>query len=286
MKNKTVLITGATSGIGKITAIELAKRGAHVVFVARNPKKAADTQVEIAGQSGNPNVEFLLGDLALMADVRKVAAEANAKLPRLDVLINNAGLWMGHRVLTAEGNETVFAVNHLAPFLLTHLLLPKLKMSTPARVINLTSVGHRLAWLRWDNLQSERFFNATLAYGNAKLASILFTYEMARRLADTGVTVNCVHPGPVATNFAQENGGWLGLGMKAVKPFLLTPARGAETTIFLATSPDVESITGKYWTGKKPAKTSGISYKKDVQEKMWQVTEKLVGLPEQSSASV
>jgi retinol dehydrogenase-12 len=262
MDGKTVLITGATNGIGKAAALELAKMGASLVIVGRNPAKTQDTVAEIKATSGNPNVEYLLADLSSMAEVRKLAEAFKSKHARLDVLINNAGAMFAKRQETVDGYEMTFAINHLSYFLLTNLLLDTLKASAPARIINVSSDAHRIGELDFDDLHSTRGYGmgGMRAYGISKLANVMFTYELARRLEGTGVTANVLHPGFVATGFGRNNGTWLDLGMRLAHLFAISPEKGAETIVYLASSPQLIGVTGKYWEKGREVASSKPSY--------------------------
>jgi NAD(P)-dependent dehydrogenase (short-subunit alcohol dehydrogenase family) len=279
---KTILITGATNGIGKAAALDLAKKGAAVVIVGRNPTKTKETVQEIGGQSSNSAVDGLVADLSSLAAIRRLADEFRNKYPRLHVLINNAGGIFANRQLTVDGYERTFAFNHLAYFLLTNLLLDMLKTSAPARIINVSSRSHQGAALNFDDLQNEQQYGigGAHAYGQSKLANLLFTYELARRLAGTGVTVNAVHPGTVATGFGENNSGAMGLAMRIFHRFALTPQQGADTIIYLASSPEVEGVTGKYWVNRKPVPSSSNSYDETAQKHLWAISTQMTGLPE------
>lgn len=278
MRGKVCIVTGSNSGIGKVTARVLAMRGATVVMICRNPDKANPVLEEIKTGSGNDKVELLLADLSKMGDIRSVAEEFKKKYDRLDVLINNAGVIVSKRTLTEDGYETTFAVSHLAPFLLTHELLDILKASAPSRVINVSSEGHRLGTINFNNLQGEKFYNFMLAYGSAKLAEIMFTYEMAGRIDGSGVDVNALHPGGIASNFGIKSGGLVGLSMKLSRPFLISSEKGARTSLYLATSPEVEGTSGKYFNKSRAVKSSKKSYNKKTSEKLWDITAGLTGI--------
>lgn len=284
MQGKVCMVTGANSGIGKVTALELAKQGATVVMVCRNGEKGRAAQAELKAQSGNDAVDLLLADFAVLQQVRELADTFRQKYSRLDLLVNNAGLFLDKRRESADGYEYTFAVNHLAPFLLTNLLLDRLKASAPARIVNVASEAERAARLDFDNLQLQHGFSGMRAYGNTKLANILFTYALARRLEGTGVTANCLHPGGVKTNFGQ--GTWFGLLYTVLQPFLRTPEKGAETVIYLATSPAVADVTGKYFKDKRTIRSMTLSYDQAVQERLWRVSAELVGLEEVAMAGV
>lgn len=276
LEGKICLVTGSTSGIGKVTARELAKQGATVVLVSRTRAKGEATQTEITQATGNPHVELLVADLSLLADVRRLASEFQHTYSHLHLLVNNAGCAYPTRTLTSEGLEATLVVNYLAPFLLTELLLDTLKASAPARIVNVSSAQHANAHIDFDNLQGEKKYGNLSTYNQAKLAVLLWTYELARRLKGTGVTVNALHPGITATNFPSGMTGVLAWGMKLSKPFLLTPEKGAQTTLYLATSPEVEGVTGKYFVKSHETKSSNDSYDQTVGARLWEVTEQLV----------
>jgi len=276
LEGKICLVTGSTSGIGKVTARELANQGATVVLVSRTRAKGEATQAEITQASGNPHVDLLVADLSLLADVRRLASEFHHTYPHLHLLVNNAGCAYPTRTLTSEGLEATLAVNYLAPFLLTELLLDTLKASAPARIVNVSSAQHANARIEFDNLQGEKKYANLRSYNQAKLALLLWTYELARRLEGTGVTVNALHPGITATNFPSGMTGVLAWGMRLSTPFLLTPEKGAQTTLYLATSPEVEGVTGKYFVKSRETKSSNDSYDQTVGARLWEVTEQLV----------
>lgn len=284
MQDKISLVTGATAGIGYETALELARQGAHVVIVGRNPQKTAETVRRISQATGNPQVEYLLADLSLLEDVHTLAAEFKARYPRLDLLVNNAGGLFTKRRETAEGFEMTLALNYLSPFLLTNLLLPVLKASPRARIVNVSALAHRMGKINFEDLQSHRNYSGQgwVAYAQAKLAGIMFTYELARRLEGTNVTVNALHPGVIATSFGAEIGvGWepLNRALRGVfNRLALTPAQGAQTTLYLATSPEVEGVSGQYFSKSKAVRTSKASYDRQVADRLWQVSEELTGL--------
>jgi NAD(P)-dependent dehydrogenase (short-subunit alcohol dehydrogenase family) len=276
LEGKICLVTGSTSGIGKVTARELAKQGATVVLVSRTRAKGEATQTEITQATGNPHVELLVADLSLLADVRRLASEFQHTNSHLHLLVNNAGCAYPTRTLTSEGLEATLVVNYLAPFLLTELLLDTLKASAPARIVNVSSAQHANAHIDFDNLQGEKKYGNLSTYNQAKLAVLLWTYELARRLKGTGVTVNALHPGITATNFPSGMTGVLAWGMRLSKPFLLTPEKGAQTTLYLATSPEVEGVTGKYFVKSHETTSSNDSYDQTVGARLWEVTEQLV----------
>ncbi len=280
MKGKTVLLTGGTSGIGRATATGLAALGAHLVIVARDPGKGSRTVAELREQTGNDNVDVLLADLSSQADVRKLAEEFDAKYPRLDVLLNNAGGFWATRRTSVDGLEYTFALNHLAPFLLTNLLLDKLKASAPARVVTVSSGAQQMGKINFDDLQGENGYSGQAAYNQSKLANVMFGYALARRLDGTGVTSTVLHPGVVRTNFGQDDPTPpIKFVITVLKPFLKSPEKGAETSIHLASSAEVEGVTGQYFANKKARKTSARSYDTDAGERLWHESERLVGLP-------
>jgi NAD(P)-dependent dehydrogenase (short-subunit alcohol dehydrogenase family) len=282
MQGRTCIITGASSGIGKAAALELAGRGANVVLVCRDAGRGDAAMREVASQGGG-TVELLIADLSAQHEIRRVASEILAKHPRIDVLVNNAGGIFGQRQLTADGLELTFALNHLAYFLLSSLLLDRFRASAPARIINVTSGAHHIGRLDWDNLQGEKGYSAMRAYGLSKLSNVLFTYELARRLTGTGITVNCMHPGAVATNFAATGTTMMQTFFRLFKPLLRTPERGADTIVWLASSPEVEGLTGKFFMDRKDTRSSRLSHDEEAARRLWDESARLVGL--ESAAS-
>jgi NAD(P)-dependent dehydrogenase (short-subunit alcohol dehydrogenase family) len=278
MQGRICLVTGATSGIGKATVMGLAQRGATVVMVGRDREKGEAVQGEIKTKSGNEAVDLLLADLSSQESIRQLAENFLQRYTKLHVLINNAGMSSLRRRETVDGLEVTFAVNQLAPFLLTNLLLDVLKASAPSRIINVSSNSHKSGYINMDDLQSEKKYMR--AYGQSKLALVLFTYELARRLQGTGVTANCLHPGFVATNFGQNGTGPLGRGViKFLSRFGMSPEEGAKTSIFLATSPEVEGVTGKYFVKSIPKRSAPITYDETLQRQLWEESARLVKLP-------
>jgi retinol dehydrogenase 12 len=276
MNGKVCVVTGATSGIGKAVAAALARQGAQVVLVGRDRGRAEAAATEIgAASTVPPKVE--IADLTSMDQVRALAGRL-ASLERIDVLINNAGLVLGERRVTQDGFEHAFAVNHLAPFLLTNLLLPKLTGSAPARVVTVTSDAHSAASLDLDDPSLEHGWNSWRSYANSKLANILFTRELARRLDGTGVTANCAHPGVVRTGFGRESRPLLRFGLTLARPFLLSPERGADTIVYLASSPDVAGETGGYYVKRQRREPSAAARDDAAARKLWDISEKLTGL--------
>lgn len=277
MTGKTCMVTGANAGIGRATALELAKMGANVVMVCRSRERGEAALMEIKRESGNDAVGLLVADLSSLAAVRRLADESKAKHPTLHVLINNAGIIPRKRTVTEDRLETQFAVNHLAYFFLTNVLLDVLKTSAPARIVNVTSQAHQGASIDLDDLQSERSYRPTHVYKWTKLANVLFTYELARRLKGTGVTVNCVHPGGVATNLLSD---YLPRPLRFMTKIVgVSPEKGARTPIYLASSPEVEGVTGKYFANQKEVRSSKLSYDTALAARLWQVSAQLTGLP-------
>jgi len=272
MKGKTCLITGATSGIGKETAVALGKLGANIVFTARDEEKGKITKKELIDRSGNGNIEFLYCDLSSLQSVKDCSDNFRSGHNRLDVLINDAGTWERERKLSKDGIELTFAVNHLAHFLLTNLLLDRLKVSAPSRVIGLSSGLHG-GTINFDDIGFEKNFRGLKAYRQSKLAVLLFIKELARRLQGTSVTANCVMPGIVDTGLSR-NSGIVSRGV--FKLIATSPAKGARTSIYLASSPDVEKISGEYFIKKKIAKSSKESNDPLLAERLWEVSTKYV----------
>ena len=279
MNGKVCLVTGGTNGIGKATAQALAKMGATVVIVGRDAQKAALVSKEIQESSGNPNVDWLLADLSSQQDIRRIASEFKNKYSKLHVLINNAGGTFMTRQLSVDGIEMTFSLNHLAYFLLTNLLLDTILASSPARIINVSSDAHSGGKIEFDNLQGERSYSGIGPYGNSKLANILFTNELARRLEGTGVTVNVLHPGLVSTGFGKNNPGLLMKIMGVVIPLIArSPEEGAETSIYLVSSPAVQNITGKYFVDCKVTQPAPQATDSAVAKKLWDVSAEMVHL--------
>ena len=278
MQNKICLITGATSGIGQAAASALAKTGVTVIVVGRSEERCQNTVAHIQRETGNFHVDYLLADLSIQAQVRQLAADFKARYKRLDVLVNDAGAIFLRRQVSADGIEMNFALNHLAYFLLTNLLLDTLKASAPARVVNVASNSHRNSHLDFDNLQLNRGYNPMRAYGRSKLANLYFTYELARRLDSTGVTVNAMHPGFVHTNMAANNGWLVRLFLPLIHRNSLTPEQGARTAVYLASSPDVETVTGKYFVREREVASDPVSYDEAAARRLWEVSEEMTGL--------
>lgn len=280
MRGKTCLITGGTSGIGKAAAGELARLGATVVIVARSQERGERAAADIGTSSGSGAVEALVADLSSLVAVRQLAGEFRARHGRLDVLINNAGVYRTARSETQDGLEMTFAVNHLAPFLLTLLLLDLLKASAPARVVNVASAAHMNAEVDWEDLQTTHSYGfGQRAYGQSKLANLLFTYELARRLEGTRVTANCLHPGVVRTGLWNGSPGFSGriadLLTALARPFLRTPEQGAATIVYLASSLTVEGLNGKYFVDCVETRSSPQSTEIASAQRLWQISEML-----------
>lgn len=281
LKDRTIVVTGANSGIGKAAAIELARRGAHVVMTARDASRGETARDDVRRASGNDRVELRLGDYASLASVRALAAQL-AELPRIDVLVNNAGLMQSVRSETGDGFETTFQVNHLAPFLLTTLLFPKIRQTSGARIVNVASDAHKNAGaLDFDDLQSKRRYVSFSVYGRSKLANILFTRELARRIAGSGVTANCLHPGVVATSFGADGdtGGLFALGMKIARPFMITPEKGADTIVYLATSPEVAQTSGAYFVKRRERTPNRHALDDAAARRLWDESVRMTGAP-------
>jgi retinol dehydrogenase 14 len=277
MGGKVALVTGGTSGIGKATAMALAAMGADVVVVGRDRERGEKAAAEIRSQTGG-KVDLALADLASQAGVRELAEGFRSRYDRLDVLVNNAGLVQSTRTETADGLETTFATNHLAPFLLTNLLLDLLKKSAPSRVVTVSSEAERWGNIDFDDLQSKKKYRGFPVYGMTKLANIMFTYELAERLEGTGVTATCMHPGAVNTRFGTNNSGPMTILFRAFKPFMRTPEQGADTVIWLASSPDVEGLSGRYYADRKPLEPKKIANDPAARRRLWEESERLTGL--------
>src|SRR6267143_594536 len=278
MKDKVVMITGANSGIGKAASLTLAKMGATVVMVARNAERGEAARSQIMKESQNNSVDLMLADLSSLESVRQLGAEFEKKHSRLHVLINNAGLFNQRRHVTTDGYENTFATNYLAPFLLTNLQLDLLKASAPSRIVNVSSVGHYNGHINFDDLNLEKEYGGWKAYGQSKLALVLFTHELAKKLQGTGVTVNAVHPGTVATNIWSRPFGPVGFIMALPKLFMTSPENGAETIVYLASSSDAKGLNGEYLEKLKVKKSSDESYDEEIAQRLWDVSAKLTHL--------
>ena len=291
MKNKVVVITGATSGIGQVAAEKLAGMGARIVQVARDPGRGQEARKRLQERSPKTAHSIYYADLSRLSEMKRVASEIAGNEPRIDVLINNAGAMFGSRQLTEDGLERTFALNHMAYFVLTHGLRERLVASAPARVVNTASDAHEAATLNFDDLQSTKAFSDTdflewvrfggpgfKVYGRSKLCNILFTRELARRLAGTGVTANCLHPGFVATRFGDDTGGLISFSIGIAKRFALSPEQGAETLVYLASSSEAVGVTGKYFSGCRPATPSQEAQDDAVAQRLWEETAQLAHL--------
>jgi len=279
MAGKFVLITGGTGGIGKATAMGLAGLGAQVAITGRDLPRAEAAAADIRRTTGNPDVAPFAADLSSQVEVRGLAAAVLDAYPRLDVLVNNVGGSWATRHVTADGLERTFAVNHLAAFLLTNLLLDRLKASAPARVVMVSSAAQSSGRIDFDDLQGERHYSERKAYPQSKLASLMFTYELARRLEGTGVTANVLHPGVANTSFGAEDPGVIfRVLVPFMRPFMKTPAKGATTSIFLASSPEMEGVSGQYFANKSPRASSKASYDIATATRLWEVSAALSGM--------
>jgi NAD(P)-dependent dehydrogenase (short-subunit alcohol dehydrogenase family) len=279
MTGKTVVVTGASSGIGLETAVSLAGLGARVLITARDAGRGTAALDTVKKRSGG-DCDLVLFDLADMSSVRRGAAEIIAKTDRIDVLVNNAGLVLSTRTETPDGFESTFAINHLGPFLLTQLLTDRILASAPSRIVNVSSTAHTSArrGLDFDDLQSEKGYRAMKVYGESKLANIYFTIELARRLDGRGVTANCLHPGLVKTGYGRDGDtkGYLAIGIRLAVLFMISPEQGALTSVYLASSPEVEGVTGKYFVKCKQRSPSARARDAEAAKKLWEVSEKLV----------
>lgn len=275
LKGKTAIITGATSGIGKVTALAIAREGAHLVLPVRNMEKGEALKEEIKQETGSTKVELMSCNLASLDSVRSFAKQFLAKYDRLDLLINNAGLWEAKQKESADGIEMNFAVNHLAPFLLTNLLLDLIKKSAPARIINVSSTAHKYAKMNFADIEGKKGWGSMKSYAQSKLANIFFTRKLAHELAGTGVTANCLHPGVVNTRLFDNMPGFF---RRIFGLFMISPEKGAETSIFLATSPEVEGVSGAYYKKKKMAKTTRHAEDMKAADMLWEVSKEYCGL--------
>ena len=282
LTGKVVLVTGATAGIGEVTARELARMGATVVGIGRNPQKCADVAASIRSQTGNQAVEYLVADLSSMHEIIRVTDEFRSKYQRLDLLINNAGAYFQQHKVSVDGFEMTFALNHMNYFLVTRQLLDMLKANAPSRIVNVASAAHTAGKLDFADLQMTQKYGSWRAYANSKFANVVFTYELARRLQGSGVTANTLHPGFVASDFAMNNNqSALAKVILAIfKPLrnlvAISVDKGAETQIFLATSPTVEGVSGKYFDKKQAVKSAPLTYDEATGRQLWQVSEELL----------
>ena len=277
MDGKVCIVTGATSGIGRATALGIAERGATVVLPCRTRERGEKALRWIKNKSGNDDVHLIVADLSRQQQIVDAANEFKQRFSRLDVLLNNAAIMTRERRLTADGFELQFFVNHLAYFLLTGLLIDVLRDSAPSRVVNVASTAHSRGILDFDNLQGEKHYNGWQQYGNTKLANIVFTYELARRLDGSGVTANCLHPGVIHTNLLSNYSKAISWTWHLLQWFFKKPDEGAETPIYLASSPEVDGETGKYFKYCRPLGTSEVSCDRDLQRRLWETSEELTG---------
>jgi NAD(P)-dependent dehydrogenase (short-subunit alcohol dehydrogenase family) len=278
LRDKVCVVTGATSGIGEEIALGLARAGARVAIVGRSGERAEASAARVRRDSGNANVEILLADLASQREISRLAAEILARYPALHVLVNNAGIMNLRRETTVDGLEATFAVNHLAYFQLALLLLDRQRASAPARIVNVASDAHKFGVLDFDDLQSERRYRSMQVYGRSKTANILFTQELARRLTGSGVTVNCIHPGSVATRLGQQNGAVARLLARALSLFFVTAAQGADTAIWLAAAPELEGVTGRHFYRRREQAVAPHARDAGLAARLYEESAKLVGL--------
>ncbi len=272
MNGKVCLVTGATDGIGKVSAQVLAEMGAKVIIVGRNPEKSAAVLTELKSISRNENIDLLMADLAVMKEVRYLAEQVISRYDRLDVLLNNAGGYFTKHEITSDGLEMTFALNHMSYFLLTNKLMELLHSSTPSRIVNVSSGAHYGVDIEFDNLNGEQGYKAWKAYQKSKLANVLFTYELLKKVP-ADITVNCLHPGFVATNFGNNNGGFVSPVLKIAKRIsAIDPEEGAKTSIFLCSSPEVEEVSGKYFFKCQPKTSSRESRNMDTAKRLWQIS--------------
>jgi NAD(P)-dependent dehydrogenase (short-subunit alcohol dehydrogenase family) len=277
MTGRTVVVTGGTGGIGLATATRLAGLGARVGIVGRDASRAEAAARAI--RADGAEVDVFVADLSVQRDVRSLAEAVLAAYPRLDVLVNNVGGYWATRHVTPDGLERTFAVNHLAPFLLTHLLLDRLRASAPARIVTVSSGAQAKGRINLEDLQGARDYNGQRAYNQSKLANVMFTYELAQRLRGSGVTANVLHPGVVRTAFGQEDSGaWMRLMLPVVRPFMKSPERGADTSVLLASSPDLEDVSGCYFADGRAKRSSRASYDTEVAARLWRASAELVGI--------
>lgn len=281
LTDRICMVTGGNAGIGKETALELARMEAHVVVVSRNRERGEEAVEDIRESTGNQQVDLLLCDYASQESIRQMTAQFNHDYPRLDVLVNNAGLVNMSRETTVDGLEATFAINHLGYFMNTLLLMDSLSRSSAARIVNVSSDAHRSAQINFDDIMGEHKYSGFGAYGQSKLANVLFTYELDRRLTGTGITTNALHPGFVATNFAKNNGRIAGLVMAVLGRFAArSPEKGAETSTYVASSPEVEGLSGLYFTDCQPVTSSPASYDTVSAQRLWDLSLELTYLPD------
>lgn len=281
IRGKVCMVTGATAGIGRVTALELARMGATVVVIGRERERCAATTETIRRETGSQMVDYLVADLSSQAEIRRLTEEYQRRYDRLDVLVNNAGGFFMKRQLSVDGVEMTFALNHLNYFLLTHSLLDILQDSAPSRIINVSSNAHRGARMRFDDLQGEHGYTGWKAYAQSKLANVLHAYELARRLDGAQVTMNALHPGFVATQLARNNGRLFRIVMPLMQFIARTPDEGALTSIYLASSPEVDGVTGKYFEDEQSVPSDPASYDQEAAAKLWKVSMEMTGLVEE-----
>jgi NAD(P)-dependent dehydrogenase (short-subunit alcohol dehydrogenase family) len=287
MKNKVVVITGGNSGIGRVTATEIAKMGARVVIVCRNEQKAKAVQEDINALTGLNNCDMFLCDFSSHKSIRDFALKFREKYDRVDVLINNAGTILGERQLNEDGHEMMFATNHLGYFLMTHYMLDLLKKPEHGRVVNVASLGHRFTNMRWDDIHAEKRFISFIQYGFTKLCNILFNKELARHLKNsTNITANCLHPGNVNSNFGRTGHPAFRFIIEKFGFVLIPPEKGAETSIYLATSPEVIGKSGKYWYRKNPALPSMEAMSDENASRLWELSMQMTGIKEYGNISI
>ena len=278
MNNKICMVTGATSSIGEVTALELARQGATVIVIGRNPEKSTATVNKIKQVTGNSKVDFMLVDLSSQKEIHNLVQQFQSRYQRLDVLINNAGALFLKRKESVDGIEMTLATNYLAPFLLTNLLIDILKASAPSRIINVSALLHKRAEIDFNDLQNKKRYNALRVYSQTKLENILFTYELAHQLEGTGVTVNVLHPGVIASNLGVNNSRFFVSARRFINLFLTSPEKGAQTMIYLASSPEIANVTGKYFINNKSVLSSKASYNKNDAALLWRMSVELTGL--------
>jgi len=280
LANKLCIVTGANSGIGKETVRAFAHQGAYVIMVCRNEQRARNAKQEIVDDTGHPGIEIMLADLAIQHDVRELADQITSEYEQVDLLVNNAGVISDDREETIDGIEKTMAINHLAPFLLTNLLMDHLNNAPEARVVNVSSEVHRMGAQSFDldNLQLQEGYTPIKAYGISKLCNIMFTHELAKRCKKTSITTNSLHPGVVRTQLAEEANWMMKLFYLVGKPFMRSPKSGAQTTIYLSTSDEVESVSGRYFRNKKQRSPASIAFDDDITQALWEKSEELTGL--------
>jgi NAD(P)-dependent dehydrogenase (short-subunit alcohol dehydrogenase family) len=278
LHSQTILVTGATSGIGVVTALELARLGANVVLVGRDEGRCLETVESIVVKTGNEAIDYLIADLSSQSEIRRLAVEFHSRYQRLDVLVNNAGAYFFRRQESVDDLEMTFALNHLSYFLLTNLLLHTLQVSAPARVVNVSSNAHYGNPLDFDDLGSQKNYGLMKVYGRSKFANVLFTYELSRRLVGTGITANALHPGFVRTNIARNNGWYMHLIMPLAMIRGISPEEGARTSIYLASSPDVDDVTGRFFIKCQETPSDPATYNEEDARRLWEISAELTNL--------